>query len=434
MSLRTRLTLISAGAVIAVVIIVTLGAFAATAREVEAQADLFLKERAELLTAGPRRGGESEPGFGFNDRTPLQFIGRDGQVLQTIGADGPIPVTDIDRQAIAQNTTSEPHTVMFEDRPFRVITVAVDDEIGLMIARDMAEQVAVVDRLSTRLPLVGLAAAVFAGLLAWGAVGRSMKPLGALTEAAEQVAETQDFSVEFPTNTQGEIGRLTDSFRSMLAALSLSKDQQRRLIDDAGHELRTPLTSLRNNIGFLKRAPNVEQTQRQETLDDIEFELEELSDLVTELVSLATDDNQVTEPSTEIALGQLASAVAHRAHRRSGRDIKVVADESVTVTGQEGLMERAVSNLVSNAIKFSKGDVTVSVSEGRISVRDEGPGIADEDKPHVFDRFFRSESARTMPGSGLGLSIVAMAAARHGGEAFVEDADPGTVVGFTFAS
>ena len=112
----------------------------------------------------------------------------------------------------------------------------------------------------------------------------------------------------------------------------------------------------------------------------------------------------------------------------------MVADESVTVTGQEGLMERAVSNLVSNAIKFSKGDVTISVTEGRISVRDGGPGIADADKPHVFDRFFRSESARTMPGSGLGLSIVAMAAARHGGEAFVEDADPGTVVGFTFAS
>lgn len=433
MSLRTRLTLISAGAVIAVVVLVTLGAFASTAREVEAQADIFLRERAELLAEGPRRGDRNEPSFGFNDRTPLQFIDAEGTVLQTIGAAVPLPVTELDRQAIKQNTQSNPHTVLVDDRAFRVITMPVDDQIGLMIARDMSEQDAVIDGLALRLPLLGLAAAMFAGLLAWGAVGRAMKPLGALTDAAEQVAETQDFSVEFPSQTAGEIGRLTDSFRSMLSALSVSKDQQRRLIDDAGHELRTPLTSLRNNIGFLKRAPDVEETRRRETLDDIEFELEELSELVTELVSLATDNDQA-EPVREVMLSDLAESVVHRAHRRSGRVIEVVSEAPVSILGQQALLERALSNLVSNAVKFSSGPITVTVTEEHIAVRDRGPGISDADKVHVFDRFFRSENARSMPGSGLGLSIVAMAATRHGGQPFVEDAEPGSIVGFTFSS
>lgn len=434
MSLRTRLTLIAAGSVVAVVILVSLAAFASTVSEVEQQADRFLTERAEQLSRignRPPRGGE---GFiGLNQSTPVQFITSDGLVLQTIGSEEPLPIGEMDTEAIAVGKRSAPHTVTVDGRAFRVITVPIDDDLGLMLGQDLAEQAAIFSGLSIRLPIIGLAAAVVAGMVAWAAVGRAIRPLDTLTQAAERVAATQELAIDFPTSGDGEIGRLSESFQSMLQALSVSKQQQRRLVDDASHELRTPLTSLRNNIGYLKRAGSLDGEKRDEVLDDIEFELEELSDLVTELVELAADSGATTEPTVNIPMDTLVETVVHRARRRSGRVINVET-ASVVVAGNEGLMERAISNLVSNAIKFSPSDapIEVALEAGRISVRDYGAGISDDDKEHIFERFYRSEKARTMPGSGLGLSIVSMAAERHAGTVFVADAQPGTVVGFSF--
>jgi len=434
MSLRTRLTLIAAGSVVAVVVLVSLAAFASTVSEVERQADLFLTERAEQLSRvrdRPPRGGDGF--FGFNESTPVQFITLEGLVVQTIGSDDPLPVSQADTAAIAEGKRSAPHTVTVDGRAFRVITVPIDADLGLMLGQDLAEQAAIFSGLSVRLPIIGLAAAVVAGMVAWAAVGRAVRPLDTLTQAAERVAATQELAIDFPPSGEGEIGRLSKSFQSMLQALSVSKQQQRRLVDDASHELRTPLTSLRNNIGYLKRADSLEVEKRTEVLDDIEFELEELSDLVSELVELATDSGAATEPTVKIPMDTLVEAVVHRARRRSGREISVQT-ASIVVPGSEGLMERAISNLISNAIKFSPSGTPVDVvlEKGRISVRDYGEGIRDEDKEHIFERFYRSEAARTMPGSGLGLSIVNMAAERHEGVVFVSDADPGTIIGFSF--
>ncbi len=168
-------------------------------------------------------------------------------------------------------------------------------------------------------------------------------------------------------------------------------------------------------------------------LDDVTFELQELTDLVTEVVDLATDAATTDGPIVDIKLDELVERVAERARRRSGH---VINTEVVShrLEGRRVMLERAVANLIDNAVKWSPGDVAVDVSlaRGRLAVRDHGPGIDEEDRPHVFDRFFRATTARGDPGSGLGLSIVKRVVEDHGGSVFVEAAEGGgAVVGFT---
>jgi two-component system sensor histidine kinase MprB len=276
----------------------------------------------------------------------------------------------------------------------------------------------------------GIGVAAGLGLVvARSAVG----PIGRLTKAAEHVAETQEFEAHIEIDRDDEIGRLASSFNSMLAALEESRLQQQRLVHDAGHELRTPLTALRTNIELLAKADELPAGQRRDLLDDVTFELKELSNLVTEVVDLATDAATTDEALVTLRLDELVERVVVRARRRTGREI--VADlESWRVEGRRVMLERAVANLIDNAVKWSPSDTAVEVSlvEGRLEVWDHGSGIAASDRPRIFDRFFRSDTARGTPGSGLGLSIVKRVAEDHGGSVHVGESDGGgAVVGFS---
>jgi two-component system sensor histidine kinase MprB len=200
----------------------------------------------------------------------------------------------------------------------------------------------------------------------------------------------------------------------MLGALAQARTQQARLVADASHELRTPLTAVRTNIEFLHRAPALDPAERQSLLAETSAELEELTDLVAEMVELATDTRTV-EPVVEVDLPELVGDVAERFRRRSGRPVTVALGRPARVRAQRGLLERAVANLVDNALKFSDppDGVDIAVDGTAIEVADHGVGIAPEDHAKVFDRFYRADSARTRAGSGLGLSIVAQIAAAH---------------------
>jgi two-component system sensor histidine kinase MprB len=178
--------------------------------------------------------------------------------------------------------------------------------------------------------------------------------------------------------------------------------------------------------------------ERSKVLSDLQSELEELSALVAELVALATEQRADDEPITEIDLAALTEAVAERARRRTGRTVNVSASQTV-IAGRPLGLERALTNLVDNAAKWGPPDepieVTVDSDDNvtRVTVRDHGPGIAAADRPLVFDRFYRATAARSMPGSGLGLSIVKQVVTSHGGRVFAEapsDGGPGAVVGF----
>jgi two-component system sensor histidine kinase MprB len=242
---------------------------------------------------------------------------------------------------------------------------------------------------------------------------------------------TQELASRIDVNRTDEVGRLAESFNAMLAALESSREQQRRLVHDAGHELRTPLTAIRTNIELLTRMDNIPAEDRRQMIDDIEHEIQELSGLVTELVDLAAEPPTASEATEPVNLGEIVDRVAEKFRRRTGHTIEVVTDDSV-VCGRSATLERAVSNLVDNALKWSPVDqpVEVKVADGAITVTDKGPGINEQDRPFIFNRFYRATAARSTPGSGLGLSIVAKVAEEHGGKVFVGDATSGAVVGF----
>ena len=443
MKLRTRIALIASVAVAVAVVLASIGAYFAARNELRDQVDESLIEVAEqargfqgLLNA---LGGPG-PGFGrgriFEPRTAfdavyVQALLADGTAVHESSQELVLPIDDQDVAVVAGGGRVL-RDLEVDGRHLRMIT-AGHSFGAVQIARSLDEVDETLGGLTFVLALVsvgGIGVAAGLGLVvARGALG----PIGRLTEAAEYVAKTQELEARIEVDREDEIGRLAASFNAMLAALEESRQQQHRLVHDAGHELRTPLTALRTNIELLARADNLPADQRKGLLDDVTFELEELTNLVTEVVDLATDAAITDESQVDIKLDELVARVAERARRRSGRVINTSLT-SHRLEGRRVMLERAVANLIDNAMKWSPSDgaVDVSLAGGRLAVRDHGPGIDEQDRPHVFDRFFRAETARGAPGSGLGLSIVKRVVEDHGGAVFVEAAQGGgAVVGFT---
>jgi two-component system sensor histidine kinase MprB len=259
------------------------------------------------------------------------------------------------------------------------------------------------------------------------------KPIELLASSADDIARTEDLGHNVDVKGASEVTRLASSFNTMLAALRRSVTRQRQLVQDASHELRTPLTSLRANTELLQR-PTLSDDERQAILVDMRAEIDELTELSSELSALATDQKAAEQP-TLIDLREIADEIATRSRRRTTGDITVSSIGNTQVTARLHQLERAIGNLVDNAIKFSPSgsDVAIIINDGRIVVQDNGPGIATADKPHVFDRFYRATATRSLPGSGLGLAIVAQFAEDHGVTTIVEDApNGGAVVGLQF--
>jgi len=267
--------------------------------------------------------------------------------------------------------------------------------------------------------LFGLAGVLAASLAGWAVARNGLRPVRRLTDAVEEIARTEDFR---PLLVEGddEIARLATGFNSMLQALAASRDRQRQLIGDAGHELRTPLTSLRTNLDLLSQADSsaagLPPQARAELLDDVSAQIAELTTLIGDLIELARDEPVVgvVEP---LDMAEVVDRALGRVRLRAPGVRFSTADETWEMNGEATALERAVTNLLDNAAKWSpvEGTVTVRLVDGTLTVSDEGPGIPEEDLPHVFDRFYRSVAARSMSGSGLGLSIVRQVVERHGG-------------------
>lgn len=222
------------------------------------------------------------------------------------------------------------------------------------------------------------------------------------------------------------------AFNRMVAALATSRHQQHRLVQDASHELRTPLTSLRTNVEVLEqRGSRIGQEQRDELVRDIKVEVVELSELVAELVNLATDEH-TAELAERIRFDVLVEEAVDRTRRRHDWEIESEL-EACEVIGRPGMLDRAVSNLLENAVKWSPDGepIRVVLEAGTLTVHDRGPGIPADQRDKVFERFFRTMDAQKKPGSGLGLAIVDQTVTSHGGEVFVLDSpDGGAAVGF----
>jgi two-component system sensor histidine kinase MprB len=256
----------------------------------------------------------------------------------------------------------------------------------------------------------------------------ALRPVQHLTAEAERIAATRDLRAVTDDHRTDELGRLARAFNTMLSALADSIAAQRQLVADASHELRTPLTTARTNLESMQLHPEMPRTEQRRSIDAAVRELGEMTQLIEELVELARGDAQ-TSPHEAVRLDLLAREAVSVAARRSHRDF-LVETEPTVVSGSPAELTRAIANLLDNAVKWSPADtrVEVTVSGGVCAVRDHGPGVAAEDLPHVFDRFYRAAAARTLPGSGLGLAIVRQVAEAHGGTATAEVAEGGGTV------
>jgi two-component system sensor histidine kinase MprB len=425
MSLRLRLTLVVAVTFALVVVGCVYAAHISASHQLRSETDAFLLGRSARFTHSPQDhfspGGQDPDGDGGGPALAdpdaiTQIIHANGRLESSITGQPALPIDASDRALALNGGKPEFRNVTIGDDTYRVLTVALPGQRAVQIARSIQPDRDVLATLDARLLLIALAGTIIAATLAFLIARRIVRPIEQLTETATDVAATQNLDSPITVDRRDEIGRLAASFNSMLDALRTSREQQRRLVMDASHELRTPLTALRTNIDLLRRARTMEATQQEEILGETDIELRDLTDLVSELVELATD-TRTEEAEQQLDLGELVERVVARQQRRSGRAITLELDHPAAIEGRVTLLERAVSNLLDNALKFSPANtaVEVIVRGGDIEVLDRGAGIDATDLPHVFDRFYRATTARTVPGSGLGLAIVEQIAELHGG-------------------
>ncbi|MEU3032714.1 HAMP domain-containing sensor histidine kinase [Streptomyces incarnatus] len=450
-SLRTTFAISFAAVTAAVAILVGIVSYGSAARLVRVdQQTVFtqvvqdVRDEVRQHRMGPEDFSSSRPGHDLvrPARTDVQVLGAQGQIVDH--GDPSLPVTSHDRSMAVARTAGkavEHKDVQVGDDLYRIATVSLGDGRGaVQVAQEFSDTEDLLRTLQQRTLILMAAVVVAAGLFGWWLARRITRRLVVLTNAAEDVARTRRLGIEVPVAGLDEVGRLGRAFDRMLGRLAQSEEDQRRLVQDAGHELRTPLTSLRTNISLLRRIDELPPATRDDLVADLTQEARELTDLVNELVDLAAGQSD-TEPPQRVDLADIAEDVVGLASRRTGRQIVLRVSGDTTTDGRPGMLQRAMSNLVENAAKFDRaGRAPIEVhvmgparpGTVRVEVLDRGPGIAEGDLIRIFDRFYRAADARSLPGSGLGLSIVREVAMAHGGAPFAYRREGGgAVIGFT---
>ncbi|MGW6291229.1 sensor histidine kinase [Streptomyces sp. NPDC055058] len=455
--MRARLSLLVAAAVATAVAAVSVTCWFIVQGKLYEQLDKDL-EKATVLQ-GPQREGEIRSALNTCTATPRdtvdgsfqdtysQVVRADGTVCLFPSSAGRIDVTRSDREVIASagSASSGVHRDGTDQNgdPVRVLTLPLvinnpstltSSKAAVLVAVPLKGTESTLDDLALILLLVsgvGVVGASAAGL----AVARAgLRPVDRLTEAVEHVARTEDLGVRIPVDEESddEIARLSRSFNSMTSALASSRDLQQQLIADAGHELRTPLTSLRTNIELLTRSEEtgrpIPPADRAALLASVKAQMTELAALIGDLQELSRPDTGQHSGRTRIVAWHDTVEAALRRARLRGPGLTINADlHPWYVRAEPSALERAVVNILDNAVKFGPAGTAVDVrlTDGVLTVRDHGPGIPADELPHVFDRFWRSPTARALPGSGLGLSIVARTVQQAGGEVSLTPAPDG---------
>jgi two-component system, OmpR family, sensor histidine kinase MprB len=431
MSLRKRLALMSALAVGATLVLASVACYAAMRSELRAQVDRPLRNQGALierrganvanaLPAPPRRaGGPAE----FS-----QVVAPDGDVRDRFGG-LPIAVAPGDRAAALGS--GEP---FLSDRTadgvhLRVITVPIAGVGAVQLARSLENVDAVLGRLRIVLALLVVAGTAFAAGMARLFSRPVMRPISELTRAAEHIEATGDLGRRIGARGSDEVGRMAQRFDAMLDRVQASQTAQRRLVADASHELRTPVTSLRTNMEVLLAGGELEEGERRALLRDMVGQSEELSALVGDLIELARGD--AADPQVEeVALDAIVAEAIERGRLHAAHVRFRAHLEPYVIEGVPDRLGRAVNNLLDNAAQHSPpgGAVEIALRDGVLEIRDHGPGVADDDLPLLFDRFFRGADARGRQGSGLGLAIVRQVAEAHGGTVTAANAPDGGLV------
>jgi two-component system, OmpR family, sensor histidine kinase MprB len=344
-----------------------------------------------------------------------------------------LPVTDRDRAVAAGDQAAYIRDDVINHRKVRLYTAEIAPDTALQVARPLSDANAILGLLQFALTAVAAGGVALAALLGWLTAKAGLRPIYRLRAGVDHVTETSDMSQRVHEG-QDELGLLGAHFNRMLGALDHSLRTQRQLVADASHELRTPLASLRTNIEVLQRSPNLNDVERDRLLKDVISQIEQLTRLIGDLIDLARGD-QTPEEKEEVRLDWIVSEAVDRA-ATNWPTVRFDTDLAEScVVGQARRLDRAVSNMLDNAGKWSPAGATVEVrvTDHEITVRDHGPGIERSDLPYVFDRFWRAPAARSMPGSGLGLSIVRQVAEAHRATVTAElPADGGTLLRLKF--
>ena len=427
MSFRARITIAAAAAVAVAVGVLSVTTYLITRDVLYGQLDAALRERAgeAVLRNTPA---------GFVIRLPAPPLGASGTTAQIVTSTdapmappgGAVPIVDSDRAVAAGEQRAGFRRDTVDGVAVRAYVEQLAPGFAVLVARPLTEVRRTLERLRTILIAIAAAGIAGAALLGLVVAREALRPVRHLTAAAEEVARTADPSRRIEVTGDDELSRLAATVNAMLASLERSLAAQRNLVADASHELRTPLTSIRTNVELLSRADELSADERTRTVHDVVTQLEELTALVGDLVELARDGERPEEVE-DVRLDVLVSDAVDRVRRRAPDRSFVLELEPTLVRGSPARLDRAVVNLLENAVAWGPEDepIEVAVADTGVAVRDHGPGIDTEDAERLFDRFYRSARARGRPGSGLGLAIVRQVAETHGGAASVELAEGG---------
>ncbi len=412
MSFRRRVALSCAAAVAVVVVLGSVLAYLIVQDTLRQGVD------SSLITQAKRVGVTPPPKLGGGGQASVTT---DQLYTRVVASGRPLP------EIGTENLSPGLHTQTIDGKKVRVYVAPKEAGLSIFVARPLAEVDHALAQLRIALGLLALLGIGLALALSRLAMRTAVRPVAELTATAEHVAGTRDLSQRIEAHGDDEVSRLARAFNTMLEALERSQRAQRRLVADASHELRTPLTSLRTNLEVLDRGGPPDPEDGKRLRRDVLTQLREMTELVGDLVELAREDEPEAPPVEDVDLEGLVSAAVERARRHAPAVTFAAELEPALVLGVPARLDRAVANLLDNAAKWSPpgGTVEVRLRGGELTVRDHGPGIAGEDRPRVFDRFFRAAAARGRPGSGLGLAIVRQVAESHGGTVSAEAADGG---------
>jgi two-component system, OmpR family, sensor histidine kinase MprB len=433
LTLKTRFTLVAAGAVAAVALAITAVAFFAIRTDLQNQVRQDVAARALSVAHEAHSYQGRIPDHwvpphssGFGVFTYTQLITSAGQVWAPPGAGGWLTPSEAAINAAAGRAGSFYVVTKVNGASAMVLTKWLAPGIAMQVAGALTATDLEVTSVGATLATLSAIGVLAATLVGWAVATTGLAPVSRLASVAEEVALTGDPGRRVEVGRRDEVGRLAATFNAMLGALQRSLAAQRRLVSDASHELRTPLASLRINVDVLTENPGLPAAERQEVLARVTDQVAELSRLVASVTDLARGEPSAAARSP-LALDAVTAEALDAARRDWPKTEFTARLAGGVAEGNADRLRVAVRNLLDNAAKFGppQGPVEVVLAGGELSVRDHGPGIAGEDLPFVFDRFYRAPSARSAPGSGLGLAVVREIVTGHGGTVAAEPAPGG---------
>ncbi len=455
LSIRLRITLWNISLLALTLLVFSIALYAALSDQLYRNLDARLQLEANASLDDVRRdllgpNGEAHPpGLITQSNLSARVINAQGQVIIANGllTSAPLDVAVL-KQAVQQGSLLQT-MIVTDSLQARVYVLPLEREGQPMGYIEVAEALTVTEATLRSLALIlfvavpaTLALSAFGG---WFIADRALRPIDTITRQAQIISE-QDLhrrlNLDLPDD---EVGRLARTFDAMLDRLLAAFQRERQFTADASHELRTPLTVIKTNIGVTLNRPRSAE-QYQTALTQVEGEVDRLTRLTNDLLLLArADAGQPIASLREIDLARLAQDVADELRPLAeAKDLTLnfAAPENarLRVHGNPDQLHRLCFNLIENAIKYtSQGSVSVKVAlspnrQVLLTVEDTGPGIAAEHLPHLFERFYRVDAARSREagGSGLGLAIAHSIVTSHGGTLDVKsDFGHGTFVTMT---